>query len=630
MQLKTKNARISSKTKRKFKGHVYNVTTDTGNLFVEDVLVCNSGGLGTPAHLRVEVGLIHKANKGVLFIDELSALTPKSQQELLTAMQEKKYSITGQSEMSSGSMVRTEAVPCFTPKTKILTENGEKPIGYFVDSLMTSFSDSVEISNGVETLNLPKDKFFVFVANDKLGLSELQRVYRKSFNGKLIRLTFDDGTEILTTPEHPIKTEDSFVKANEIKENTLVETVDSIVNLNSSITTYSLNNQRMALTYLKWKKFFLQSNKSNYAVAKQLGVDHKVVANWKNNGVPMALHCVNWFEAKNLLNLALDDPRLSVIAKLCGALFGDGGISKEMKKIYFCTDFNSQHDLSDFSKDLITVFGESISNNIKIRKTQTSSGAGLELSLNNAFVARFFNILGVPKGDKVMQAFAVPNWVYLNKNFEKEFFSSLIFCELYGKIRSSQDTPTFVMAKLQNIEKEHVSFLNEIRSYLIKNGVKVSEIIKGKEYFKSISQNRELAATYLFKIRGLYGNMLKFSEAVNAYYATTKGKFIGEHNAKGKIFLENKKNFENLMKQSLHLRSKGKTIRQLEAITGISKNTILKNIEPTYKKYSEEDMKRVFFLLEKGFISKQIAKKLMMPYQTVLYWKNNYWGAANV
>ena len=71
-----------------------------------------SGGLGTQAHLRVEVGLIHKANKGVLFIDEISSLTPKSQQELLTAMQEKKYSITGQSEMSSGSMVRTEPVPC--------------------------------------------------------------------------------------------------------------------------------------------------------------------------------------------------------------------------------------------------------------------------------------------------------------------------------------------------------------------------------------------------------------------------------------------------------------------------------------------------------------------------------------
>jgi Lon-like ATP-dependent protease len=71
-----------------------------------------SGGLGTPAHLRVESGLIHKANKGVLFIDEIADIEPRSQQELLTAMQEKRYAITGQSEMSSGAMVRTEAVPC--------------------------------------------------------------------------------------------------------------------------------------------------------------------------------------------------------------------------------------------------------------------------------------------------------------------------------------------------------------------------------------------------------------------------------------------------------------------------------------------------------------------------------------
>jgi Lon-like ATP-dependent protease len=71
-----------------------------------------SGGLGTPAHLRVESGAIHRANKGVLFIDEISSLKMRWQQELLTAMQEKKYSITGQSEMSSGAIVKTEPVPC--------------------------------------------------------------------------------------------------------------------------------------------------------------------------------------------------------------------------------------------------------------------------------------------------------------------------------------------------------------------------------------------------------------------------------------------------------------------------------------------------------------------------------------
>ncbi len=70
-----------------------------------------SGGLGTPPHLRVESGAIHRANKGVLFIDEVANLEPKSQQELLTSMQEKKYPITGQSEMSSGALVRTQPVP---------------------------------------------------------------------------------------------------------------------------------------------------------------------------------------------------------------------------------------------------------------------------------------------------------------------------------------------------------------------------------------------------------------------------------------------------------------------------------------------------------------------------------------
>ncbi|MFZ2471385.1 MAG: ATP-dependent protease LonB [Methanothrix sp.] len=71
-----------------------------------------SGGLETPSHERVECGAIHKAHKGVLFIDEVNTLRPESQQSLLTALQEGEYPITGQSERSSGALVRTEPVPC--------------------------------------------------------------------------------------------------------------------------------------------------------------------------------------------------------------------------------------------------------------------------------------------------------------------------------------------------------------------------------------------------------------------------------------------------------------------------------------------------------------------------------------
>ncbi len=71
-----------------------------------------SGGLGTPPYERLIPGMIHRANKGVLFIDEIANLNQQSQQELLTAIQEKKYPITGQSERSSGAMTRSEPVPC--------------------------------------------------------------------------------------------------------------------------------------------------------------------------------------------------------------------------------------------------------------------------------------------------------------------------------------------------------------------------------------------------------------------------------------------------------------------------------------------------------------------------------------
>ncbi len=98
------------------KKHVpfYDATGAHAGALLGDVLhdPFQSGGLGTPANERVVAGMIHKAHMGVLFIDEISTLEPATQQDLLTALQEGKYPITGQSERSAGAMVRTETVPC--------------------------------------------------------------------------------------------------------------------------------------------------------------------------------------------------------------------------------------------------------------------------------------------------------------------------------------------------------------------------------------------------------------------------------------------------------------------------------------------------------------------------------------
>src|SRR3989339_842781 len=108
--MKLTTQKITKIEKIHYKGKLYNVTTSSGNVIVNGILCKNSGGLGTPAHERVVAGMIHKSNLGVLFIDEIATLQPATQQELLSALQEKKFAITGQSERSAGAMVRTETV----------------------------------------------------------------------------------------------------------------------------------------------------------------------------------------------------------------------------------------------------------------------------------------------------------------------------------------------------------------------------------------------------------------------------------------------------------------------------------------------------------------------------------------
>lgn len=67
--------------------------------------------LGTQPYERVVAGSIHEAHEGVLFIDEIPHLG-KLQRFILTAMQEKKFPISGRNPQSAGASVRVDAVPC--------------------------------------------------------------------------------------------------------------------------------------------------------------------------------------------------------------------------------------------------------------------------------------------------------------------------------------------------------------------------------------------------------------------------------------------------------------------------------------------------------------------------------------
>lgn len=163
---KLKTEKIKKIQRIPYKGPLYNLTTESGNLFANGILVKNSGGLGTPAHERLIPGMIHRASGGVLFIDEISTLQPHSQQELLTALQEKKYPITGQSERSSGAMTRSEPVP--TDFILVAAGNLEtiQHMHPALRSRIRGYGYEVYMNNTMDDTPENRDKLAIFIAQE--------------------------------------------------------------------------------------------------------------------------------------------------------------------------------------------------------------------------------------------------------------------------------------------------------------------------------------------------------------------------------------------------------------------------------------------------------------------------------
>ena len=194
-----------------------------------------SGGLETPAHDRVEAGAIHRAHGGVLFIDEINSLEPQSQQSLLTSLQEGKFPITGQSERSSGAMVRTEDVPCRFIMVAAGNVDAIQNMNPALRSRIRGYGYEIFFRDSMEDTPENRRKFVRFIAQevqkdgkiphfDRSAIEEVIREGRRRSNrkghltlklrdiGGLIRVAGDlarqDGVKV-TTAAHVVKAKET-------------------------------------------------------------------------------------------------------------------------------------------------------------------------------------------------------------------------------------------------------------------------------------------------------------------------------------------------------------------------------------------------------------------------------------
>ena len=190
-----------------------------------------SGGLETPAHERVDAGAIHKANKGVLFVDEINMLRMESQQSLLTALQEGEFPIMGQSERSSGAMVKTEAVP--TDFVLVAAGNLDAVSGMHpaLRSRIRGYGYEVYVRDTMDDTVDNRRKMVRFVAQEvhkdgkiphftKRGVSEilLEAQRRSGTSGKLTLRLRELGGLIRTAGDIARETQSEHVTEDHVRE----------------------------------------------------------------------------------------------------------------------------------------------------------------------------------------------------------------------------------------------------------------------------------------------------------------------------------------------------------------------------------------------------------------------------
>ncbi|MFH0971642.1 MAG: ATP-binding protein [Candidatus Micrarchaeota archaeon] len=156
--------------------------------------------IGSHPYERVNPGTIHEAHEGVLFIDELGALS-YLQRYLLTALQERKYAIVGRNPQSSGASVKVDDVPC---DFVLIAASNMNDLQYIIPPMRSRI-----IGNGYEVLldtHMPDTP-----ANREKMLQFIAQEIRK--DGKIPHATIDAANDIIEEARRRAKLYDNATDA---------------------------------------------------------------------------------------------------------------------------------------------------------------------------------------------------------------------------------------------------------------------------------------------------------------------------------------------------------------------------------------------------------------------------------
>ncbi|MFH1209470.1 MAG: hypothetical protein V1663_01645 [archaeon] len=168
------------------------------------------------------------------------------------------------------------------------------------------------------------------------------------------------------------------------------------------------------------------------------------------------------------------------LSSIVGHLMGDGNLSKNR----MVGDFRFYGDSSKLNRILYDL--KNYFNLMPYAYYKHPKGGGYILRYNNAIFARILELMGVPRGDKILTAFRVPKWIINNnKKIKKSFLSALLTDEM-SKINKNKRGQWkgfwFSMSKIKSKTNHLVYFLDQIRDLLNEFEITSSEVRVRKKH----------------------------------------------------------------------------------------------------------------------------------------------------
>ncbi len=247
------------------------------------------------------------------------------------------------------------------------------------------------------------------------------------------------------------------------------------------------------------------------------------------------------FELNNagLLPLTNKNPKLPIIARLCGFLMTDGHISECDRDFgeytytdhHLCFTSGRISTLLDIDNDLKMV-GFSKDNYISDLTYGKDSQLTASLFSDRTTIGVFFKSLEIPMGRKTMISFDVPEWLYrCSKRVRQEFLGGLFggdgtvfrydeqtHISGYKNIRFSSGA--FSQSKRIEMLPHLLNYLNHVDELLKEFGIESSGIEKSRKEYKGRDQVTKVS--YRINLSNTHRNILNFLRYVGYRYDDLK------------------------------------------------------------------------------------------------------------